>query len=177
MPRIRPCRACFGKLSVVLIALAAVAAVVPTCLSLGAAPATTFARGFSILPNRDMTRRPPQAVTYTINNGPATFKLAVADPDEHCDQLFRDYAACLRYCREHNLPVIPSVQLVQGKLKQFDDGLCATLELALQQTQPDGEVLGKQAALARLLAALLAQRPPADMCLLERTTLSSTGMS
>jgi len=92
-------------------------------------------------------------VKYTVNNSVATFDLDVAKADAHCGRLFRDYASALEYCRSTGLAAIPSVQLVQGKCKQFDDGLCAALELAVQEGLPQST--GKRAALAGLARRLI----------------------
>ena len=110
---------------------------------------------FEFLQSCGLRRATSDGVRYTVNNSVATFALDVERPDAHCRRLFADYAAALAYCREHGLPVIPSVQLVQGKCKQFDDGLCATLEAAVQHGLPGDPRLGKHAALARLLDRLL----------------------
>lgn len=103
----------------------------------------------------DIEKTGPDGTKYTINNGMATFGLDVAKPDKHCGKIFRDYKAALEYCRDSGLPLIPSVHLVQGKLKQFDDGLCAALEAALQQGLPGDERLSKAAALSALLDEVL----------------------
>ena len=105
----------------------------------------------------------PEGIKYTVNNSTAIFELDVAAADSHCRRLFRDYASAMEYCATEGLSLLPSVQLVQGKCKQFDDGLCAALELAVQKGLVNGELLGKQAALeglAKRLADLLAEAPP-----------------
>ena len=76
-------------------------------------------------------RNTPDGIPYTVNNSTATFKLDVTESDEHCELVFTDYASALKYCRKNGLATIPSVQLVQGKLKSFDDALSAALELAM----------------------------------------------
>jgi HEAT repeat protein len=104
-----------------------------------------------------------EGAEYTVNNSVATFELDVAAADSHCRKLFRDYASAMAYCKSESLPLLPSVQLVQEKCKQFDDGLCAALELAVQKGLAGKELLGKQAALegfAKRLADLLAEAPP-----------------
>ena len=88
----------------------------------------------------------PDGTPYTVNNSTATFRLDVAKPDAHSRLVFTNYAAALAYCRERGLPTLPSVQLIQGKLKQADDALCAALELAMEDRRVQ--------ALTRLLAAL-----------------------
>jgi hypothetical protein len=91
----------------------------------------------------------PDGTPYTVNNSTATFRLDVAKPDAHSQLVFSNYTAALAYCQERGLPVIPSVQLVQGRLKQFDDVLCAALELAMAERRVQ--------ALKQLLTALRRQ--------------------
>ncbi|MCP4109296.1 MAG: hypothetical protein GY749_27855 [Desulfobacteraceae bacterium] len=93
-------------------------------------------------------------IKYSVNNSFASFSLDIAPPDKHCKKLFPDYDAALRYCRNSGLPVIPSVQLIQGKCKQFDDGLSAALELAVQQGFGKNNI-GKHEALSKLLDSLV----------------------
>ena len=109
--------------------------------------------------NEDLTIQKTTAdgIKYTVNNSTATFRFDVADDDDHSARLFPDYASALQYCRSHDLPCTPSVQLVHGKCKQFNDGLCAALELALQQDFPDQTTKGKHQALTRLARNLIAQ--------------------
>jgi len=131
----------------------------------------------------DIEKTAPDGTRYKINNGPATFDLDVAKPDKHCDKIFRDYKAALEYCRDSGLPVIPSVHLVQGKLKQFDDGLCAALETAVQRGVPGEERLSKVAALSELLEELLKvlaripteKRGPAESAAVHLSTALSLG--
>lgn len=88
---------------------------------------------FGSIKGMDIEKKTPSAVAYSINNGAATFRLDVAKPDRHSKQIFTNYAAALTYCREQGLPTIPSVHLIQGKLKAFDEALCITLELAIEE--------------------------------------------
>ena len=81
--------------------------------------------------NMGIERNTPDGIPYTVNNSTATFKLDVTESDEHCELVFTNYASALKYCQKNGLATIPSVQLVQGKLKSFDDALSATLELAM----------------------------------------------
>lgn len=90
-------------------------------------------RPFSYITGMNIEKKTPSGVTYSINNGAATFRLDVAKPDNHSKQIFTNYAAALMYCQEQGLPVTPSVQLIQGKLKAFDEVLCITLELAIEE--------------------------------------------
>ena len=94
-----------------------------------------------------LAKKAAGGVDYSVNNSTASFRLDVDEADDHCGRLFRDYASALEYCREHGLEGIPSVQLVQGKLKQFDDGLVAALELAMERGMPECEIAGKRADL------------------------------
>lgn len=106
----------------------------------------------------DMARISDGSISYTVNTSIATFALDVEPPDAHCKRLFPNYAAALQYCRTSGLPTLPSVHIVRGKLKQFDDGLLTALDLAIA----DGRVLpggmGKRQALTRLLEILLQKR-------------------
>ncbi len=95
----------------------------------------------------EIKKRAANGTSYTVNNSTATFHLDLAKPDAHSEQVFTNYTAALTYCREHGLPVMPSVQLIQGRLKQFDDTLCAALELGMVKRQVQ--------ALERLLAVLV----------------------
>jgi hypothetical protein len=106
----------------------------------------------------DIARTSDGSTSYTVNTSIATFALDVEPPDAHCKCLFPNYAAALRYCRTSGLPTLASVHIVRGKLKQFDDGLLTTLDLAVADGRalPDG--MGKRQALARLLEILLQKR-------------------
>ncbi len=88
---------------------------------------------FNYIKGMGIQKKTPSGVAYSINNSEATFRLDVAKPDRHSNQIFTNYAAALMYCREQGLPTIPSVQLIQGKLKAFDETLCITLELAIEE--------------------------------------------
>lgn len=94
-------------------------------------------------------KRAPDGTPYTVNNSTATFRLDVAKPDAHSQLVFSNYTAALAYCKTNGLPVMPSVQLVQGRLKQFDDALCAALEMEMAERRVQ--------ALKRLLGALRRQ--------------------
>jgi hypothetical protein len=88
---------------------------------------------FNYIKGMGIQKKTPSGILYTVNNSEATFQLDVAKPDRHSKQIFTNYAAALVYCREQGLPTIPSVQLIQGKLKAFDEALCITLELAIEE--------------------------------------------
>jgi len=104
----------------------------------------------------EVDKTAPDGTKYTVNNSTASFSLDVKASDKHCKKIFRDYSAVLEYCRSESLNIIPSTHLIQGKLKQFDDGLCAALETAIQHGLPGDGRLGKQAALSKLLDELIA---------------------
>lgn len=79
-------------------------------------------------------RRPHEK--WQINTSAAVLKLdvPVAKPDEESDLqvLHPSYAAaCAAAKRKHSsITILPSVNLLDGKAKQFDDGLYAALDLA-----------------------------------------------
>ena len=104
---------------------------------------------------------------YTVNNSIATFRLDIAKPDAHCAHVFSTYADALRYCQEHGLPTLPSVQLIQGRLKAFDDTLCIAAELAMRNR--------RQHALERLLASLIKNNAPTEAVIHVATALSLSG--
>ena len=104
---------------------------------------------------------------YTVNNSIATFRLDIAKPDAHCARVFSTYADALRYSQEHDLPTLPSVQLIQGRLKAFDDTLCITAESAMRNR--------RQHALERLLASLVKSNAPPDAVTHVATALSLSG--
>lgn len=106
----------------------------------------------------DINKETPNGVPYTINYSEATFSLDVTHRDRHTKKTFPDYRSALEYCGSQNLKTIPSVQSVHGKCKQFDDYLCATLELAMQRGLPEIHFPGVRPALQRLLAILLSER-------------------
>ena len=122
----------------------------------------------------DIEKTGAGGIKYTVNNSIATFDLDVAPADAHTGKLFKDYASAMKYCESAGLPLLPSVQLVQGKCKQFDDGLCATLELAVQRGLDPQRAIGKQEALTRLASRLVEllgkaaaeQRPPVERALI-----------
>ena len=115
-------------------------------------------------PNLSIEKTTPDGVKYTVNNSLAVFGLDVVGADSHSAKLFPNYAAALEYCASSDLPVIPSVQMIHGKCKQFNDDLCATLELAIQTGIAAGNVAGKRQALTRLAEQLVKtlENLPAD---------------
>ncbi|MHC4917932.1 MAG: hypothetical protein ACYTGB_20865, partial [Planctomycetota bacterium] len=110
---------------------------------------------FSLHKELALEKTGPGGVKYSVNNSVATFDLDVLARDRHAGKLFPDYASALGYCRKHDLATIPSVQLIQGKLKQVDDRLCAALETAVNTGAQGGRVPGKREALKLLLEKLL----------------------
>ena len=124
-----------GKILLGLLALSllALAYFVFVILPRGALMGAQDDKPFSYIMGMSIEKKTPSGVTYSINNGAATFRLDVAKPDKHSKQVFTNYAHALAYCREQGLPTIPSVQLIQGKLKAFDEALCITLELAIEE--------------------------------------------
>lgn len=115
-------------------------------------------------PSLSIEKTTPDGIKYTVNNSLASFRLDVVGGDKFTSRLFPDYASALKYCISLNLPVIPSVQMIHGKCKQFNDDLCAVLELAIQKGIPDGGVRGKRQALTSLAGQLLAEieKAPAE---------------
>lgn len=100
----------------------------------------------------------PDGHEYTVNNSLASFTLDVARRDRHSAKIFPDYRSALEYCEAEGLPSLPSVQLIHGKCKEFNDDLVAALELAMQRGISAAGVTGKADALVRLLDLLLAER-------------------
>ena len=49
---------------------------------------------------------------------------------EWMDRLWPSYADAIKAARDHGKTVLPSVNLINGKAKQFDDGLYAAMDLA-----------------------------------------------
>lgn len=119
-------------------------------------------------PNLTISKTHSDGTPYTINNSTATFHLDIAKPDAHCARVFSTYADALRYCQEHGLPTLPSTQLIQGRLKAFDDALCAAAELAMRNR--------RQHALERLLASLIKSDAPTDAVIHVATALSLAGI-
>jgi nitrogen fixation-related uncharacterized protein len=126
-------------------------------------------------------RTSPGGISYTINNAYATFSLDVARQDKNCDRLFPNYAAALKFAKDAQLPSIPSVQLIHGKCKQFDDDLCATLEQVMETGS--GHLPGKSQTLQHLLQKLIdarntapqQARPPIEEAILHVATAVTLG--
>lgn len=94
-----------------------------------------------------VSRTTPAGTAYSYNASLATFALDVLPDDAHCGRLFPSHAAALAYAREQRLATLPSLGLVQAKLKARHDELVAQVELYMQRH--------KQPALTRLLTRLL----------------------
>ncbi len=99
-----------------------------------------------------------QSITYRINKSGAVIGLDVGELEdrekEAARKLFSTYEQAVAYARDKKLPVIPSVQMVDHKIKVFGDKFYAAIEEYLQHT---AEVLGggKEAFLERVLSELL----------------------
>ena len=114
-----------------------------------------------------ISKTAPDGTPYTVNNSTATFRLDIAKPDKHAVPVFRTYADAVRYCQSNGLPVLPSVQVIQGKLKTLDDAFCIALERAMRERQ--------RQALAGLLERLVANHAPGEAIVYVGTALSLEG--
>lgn len=89
---------------------------------------------------------------WQINQSAALLALDVPDltpdRDDHLLRLYPDYARAARDLAGRDVNLLPSVNLVGGKAKQFDDGLYAALELHMASNREQGlrsiEVLLRQ---------------------------------
>jgi hypothetical protein len=96
-------------------------------------------------------------IRYRMNKSAAVIGLDVGElkdeEKEATERLFPTYSKALNYARERNLPVIPSVQMVDHKSKVFVDSFYAAIEEFVQQ---NGEKLGggKESFFRDLLAGL-----------------------
>lgn len=79
---------------------------------------------------------------WQINASAAVIRLDVADTrsDEHeaLQRLYPDYAAAAKALRGAGFEVLPSVNLLGGKAKQFDDGLYAAMDQYMVQNGEEG---------------------------------------
>jgi hypothetical protein len=79
---------------------------------------------------------------WQINASAAVIRLDVADirSDEHeaLQRLYPDYAAAAKALRGAGFEVLPSVNLLGGKAKQFDDGLYAAMDQYMVQNGEEG---------------------------------------
>jgi len=98
-----------------------------------------------------------------VNQSAATFRLGVAEGNEADDawlvQLHASYAAAAEAAAGHGA-LLPSIDLIDGKAKQFDDGLVAAVEVACVRG-PTGRVPGIVDLTRRMLAAVGPDGPAA----------------
>ena len=98
---------------------------------------------------------------WLVNQSEAVIRLDVPlikpDRDQHLTWLYPSYSAAMGADRE---PLLPSVNLIDGKAKQFDDGLYATIDLALFRGVAD-KLPGHLDLIERLLAKVEGNRPAA----------------
>lgn len=84
----------------------------------------------------------PEDNRWQINASAAVIKLDVPDTrsDEHeaLQRLYPDYAAAAKALRGAGFEVLPSVNLLGGKAKQFDDGLYAAMDQYMVQNGEEG---------------------------------------
>jgi hypothetical protein len=73
---------------------------------------------------------------YRINKSAAVLGLDIAEIEdeekETTEKLFSTYEQALAYAKQEEIPVIPSVQMVDHKAKVFDDALYAAIEEYVQ---------------------------------------------
>ncbi|MEW6680241.1 MAG: hypothetical protein AB1297_04345 [bacterium] len=74
--------------------------------------------------------------TYKLDLSKVTIKLDIIGPSfeesKICNRLYPDYITAISEAKRLGIPILPSVQLILGKTKQFNDGLYASLETKLQ---------------------------------------------
>ena len=103
----------------------------------------------------------PDGTRYTVDSRDAIYRLTTSAEDEHSQHIFTNYASALRYAREHHLPSIPSVSLVQTTCRAADE----QFQIALERALFDDPQTGRRVLLARWLDDLVARRqlaPPAN---------------
>jgi len=104
------------------------------------------------------TESPYGPISIEVNTSASVVSMDIAKVEvEHesaTKKRFATYAEATRYLADHEMPWVPSVQMVDQKVKVFADSTFAAIELA---TQRDAEQLGggKQAFLQSLLDELL----------------------
>jgi hypothetical protein len=100
---------------------------------------------------------PRQANGWTVNLSSAVTRLDIdpLKPDEDRDllELHGNYLDAIKHLRLSNAQILPSVNLIDGKAKQFDDGFLAALELYWFQEDSKG-LSADLDWLSRLSAAL-----------------------
>ncbi len=93
-------------------------------------PVPAFDESLSVI------RTTPSGLKLRINNSTAVFKLDVTPftPKEKktAEVLSDDHIAVMKTAEKFDVPFLPSVELVDAKAKQFNDGLYAAIELYLQ---------------------------------------------
>jgi hypothetical protein len=98
------------------------------------------------------------SVTFRVNKSAAVIALDIGELEdeekETVDRLFPTYKAALDYVDEKHLPVIPSVQMIDHKAKDFGDRFYAAIERYLQD-EAASVGGGKRAFLRELLEALI----------------------
>jgi hypothetical protein len=109
-------------------------------------------------------RETEKGTKLRINNSTAVFRLDVASftPEENVltEGLSPDYISAMERAKDFDVPFLPSVQMIDGKGKQFNDGLYAAIELYLQGEK---EAQGlKSKFLNQLLSKLLEFRKNAN---------------
>lgn len=101
----------------------------------------------------------PEDNRWQLNLSAAVIALDV--PDTRSDdspalqRLYPDYAAAARELKAAGFTVLPSVNLIGGKAKQFDDGLYAALDLHMAANTEDGI-----ADIKRLVRQLMSELNP-----------------
>jgi len=97
-------------------------------------------------------------VKCRINKSPAVVGLDICELEEQekriTEQLFSTYEQALSYAREKELPIVPSVQMIEHKAKVFADKFYATIENYLQ-LEADTISGGKQKFFSNVLKELL----------------------
>ena len=73
-----------------------------------------------------------QMTNFVVNNQFAHFYFDVLDDDADCQKVFRSYSEAMTYAEDNGLVFLPSVQMVNAKCKQFDDGMYAALEKLME---------------------------------------------
>lgn len=92
-------------------------------------------------------------IPYSVNNADTIIKVDVIPLDDEekkiLDKLFPDYTSAWEAASRFDCNMLPSVEMINGKLKQVNDGMYAAMELALDDGLSKFS-LGKQKWLARI---------------------------
>lgn len=100
----------------------------------------------------------PQTIKYRVNKSAAVIGLDLGKLKDvekvSSEQLFTTYGQALSYTKQSELPVIPSVQMIDHKAKFFGDQLYAAIE---KHMQSEAEILGggKRRFLREILTELI----------------------